>query len=333
MFWPDDPSDNSLLFIDTLHTIFKHKNSKRILQELSQVHPVSLEEVPGYLLEALETKYAPQITDLSQKYKKPRSAIQRLLLVLQCSCFSSGIYLNFSIFNHSCRPNAIKFQPENSNESQVRATQLIKKGTEVTISYIDPREQTYGYRARVIREQFGFEPDPKDFKDQLLEKFRAEKPSQEDMKYVESLENQLNQLPEDNPLQELIDIRKEALQILDPRHILILRLNRMILKEISPLLQEGEEENEQEDVNFGENLLIFLQTAWEVYQTQLIWISKDHIDFATTYSDISMGLQSLLSWDQKMVFQNFPLWNTFTKASKFQLFCDQTFEKIHKMYQ
>jgi len=125
LYWPKSTKDQ--LNMATLKSIYKHERSKQILECLSLVHPVSLEIVPEEMITRLEKEYDKDITHISHTFTQSRGDIIRLLLVLQCSSFHSGIYLHFSMFNHSCRPNAIKFQPEDSPVSQIRATQVIEK--------------------------------------------------------------------------------------------------------------------------------------------------------------------------------------------------------------
>jgi len=315
--------------------IYKHKKSKEILECLSLVHPVSLDIVPEEMILRLEKEYDTYITHLSNTFKQSRTDILRLLLVLQCSSFHSGIYLHYSMFNHSCRPNAIKFQPEDSPISQIRATRIIEKGEEITISYIDPTEQTYSARSRILTFQFGIPVVPKDQKDIILEGFlKKEADELDNQKFVEDFEKKLNELSEEVELKELLELSQQAQKYLDPRHILLLRLNRCILKTVAPKLQEGnQEEADNENNNFKLNLEIFVKTAYEVYQTQIYYLSRDHIDFATTYKDLSMGIESWLSFDRVAFFQIFPQWGNLNNATKMINFCEKSFQRISKLYE
>jgi len=48
-----------------------------------------------------------------------------------------------SIINHSCKPNCIKFSPQQYGlPSEVRAIQTIEVGEEITICYLVPQEHS-----------------------------------------------------------------------------------------------------------------------------------------------------------------------------------------------
>eukprot|EP00752_Nemacystus_decipiens_P006630 g5961.t1 len=108
--------------------------------------------------------------------------IVRLLGALQSNGFASGIYLHPAMTNHSCRPNAIKWRAgqsisdskqeppprkrqgrgggggeEPSLLSEIRATELIREGEEITISYLEPREIALESRRSRLKDQFGFD--------------------------------------------------------------------------------------------------------------------------------------------------------------------------------
>jgi len=153
------------------------------------------------------------------------------------------------------------------------------------------------------------------------------------IQFLEEFEGKLNELSEEVALNHLLELSKQAQPYLDARHILLLRLNRCILKAVAPKLQEGNQEEDNHENKFKENLQIFLGTAFEVYQTQIYYLSRDHIDFATTYKDISMGIESWLSLDRRVFFQTFPQWNTVTKATNMIHFCEKSFQRISKLYE
>eukprot|EP01126_Amoeba_proteus_P004996 TRINITY_DN11646_c0_g1_i3.p1 TRINITY_DN11646_c0_g1~~TRINITY_DN11646_c0_g1_i3.p1 ORF type:complete len:325 (+),score=66.00 TRINITY_DN11646_c0_g1_i3:76-1050(+) len=281
--------------------------------------------------------------------------IIRLFFVLQMSAFGSGVYLHFSLFNHQCHPNCIKFTPPETDLemkvcSQVRATRLIKPGEELTISYLDPCEQTRQRRHRLLANQFGFIPsdNPVDIlKDNLLEKLKDGHLLDDHVKeLINGWEDQLDLLhkqtnrKDSDPYPVVEKLCEELQSILDPRHIVLLRANKMLLELLHPKLSEPEtktkdrgKKNKQskEDV-FGMNLVKYLRVAYEVYKTQLLALSKDHIDLATTLNDMSIAIESLLAWNSSILFKEFPQWDTFQKATKFQNYCETTFGNLHQMY-
>jgi len=65
--------------------------------------------------------------------------VVRVLLALQHNGFSSGLYTQLSIFNHSCDPNTIKFSAKCSaggaRMSECWTTRPVQEGEELTIDY------------------------------------------------------------------------------------------------------------------------------------------------------------------------------------------------------
>mmetsp|Transcript_40775 Transcript_40775/g.85654 ORF Transcript_40775/g.85654 Transcript_40775/m.85654 type:complete len:625 (+) Transcript_40775:52-1926(+) len=116
--------------------------------------------------------------------------INRLLLTLRYNGFDSGLYLHFSMFNHSEDPNCIKFRPsENDNEngndtnnddkskskvslhySEARTTRHIRKGEALTLHYLEnPREACHATRRKVLWDQHRFDIGGEDAYKQFLD--------------------------------------------------------------------------------------------------------------------------------------------------------------------
>eukprot|EP01125_Pyxidicula_operculata_P014987 TRINITY_DN5063_c0_g1_i1.p1 TRINITY_DN5063_c0_g1~~TRINITY_DN5063_c0_g1_i1.p1 ORF type:complete len:383 (+),score=83.27 TRINITY_DN5063_c0_g1_i1:46-1194(+) len=329
--WPENTGDDPMN-IASLKGLLAHPDADFIFEDLRYVHPMSLDMVSKEMIEVMEAKHGKDLDLIAEKFKKPREDLMRVLFAFQCSSFGTGVYLHISIFNHSCRPNCIKFSPEGTKGSQVRATQLIKKGEELFISYLEPREQTYAKRKKTLLDQFNIIAPPPDLRDELLEKFLDPK-NPGNQAYVDDLENKLEEIDRNEgniSLTELFKMLETAHKWLDSKHVLLCRLNKLILNKVAPMLQE--EDNDQDEQQFTKYLLAYVNLSYQVYQTQLFWISKDHIDLATTFCDLAMGIQSLLSWDSQLFFKAFPQWNSFTKASKFQHLCQTSFDRIKAMY-
>jgi len=89
---------------------------------------------------------------------------------------------------------------------------------------------------------------------------------------------------------------------------------------------------EQETNQLGEMLLVYVTHSYEVYKTQLIYLPRDHIDLATTLSDLAQGIEALLVEDKALLFKRCPQWDTFAKATKFQHFCQSQFMRLDDMY-
>eukprot|EP01135_Chromosphaera_perkinsii_P004726 Nk52_evm37s294 gene=Nk52_evmTU37s294 len=171
--WPslDDCDEGETLAIAFVRTILslEVEDVEYILNVLGGLHPVCLEHVPPEHVDALKKKHKGIISDFLRRFavlcdKKLLSedVIVRLLFALQYNGFSSGIYLHLAIFNHSCAPNCIKLalqagQKDSEGFSEVRAMKDIPKGSEFTISYLDPSDRSCWARQRELMHQFEFE--------------------------------------------------------------------------------------------------------------------------------------------------------------------------------
>lgn len=272
------------------------------------------------------------------------------------------MYLHFSLFNHQCHPNCIKFfpnpqSPEDKAASQVRTTRAIKAGEELTISYIEPKEQSRARRLNILKNQFGFEPNDSIVRDELIEKLKdSTEKTPEILAQIEVFETRIDELHQkmkdciesdnfmgdfpDDLLPKATALADEMSVLLDPRHVLLLRLNKILLEVLHPKLAEPQQFRKKgkragktkQKTDFGDCLVLYLKTAYEIYKTQLLCLSKDHIDFATTYNDISMAIQSLVAWDSQKLFEAFPQWDNFQKATKFEYFCQTSVQKLDHMY-
>ncbi len=95
--------------------------------------------------------------------------VMRMLLALRYNGFDSGLYLHFAMFNHDDDANCVKYLPENEiselNEgetpmpiySEVRTTKFVKKGSPLTLHYLNPREVSHATRRSHIWEQHRFD--------------------------------------------------------------------------------------------------------------------------------------------------------------------------------
>lgn len=85
--------------------------------------------------------------------------VLRVLLVLQHNGFTSGFYDSFTLLNHSCDPNCIKFTPSHSGlgrASEVWTTRTVQAGEELCICYVEPRERSSSYIAKYLLAQHFF---------------------------------------------------------------------------------------------------------------------------------------------------------------------------------
>lgn len=374
--WPAHTGDE-LLNEYVIKILLRNKNHAIILDHMKHVHPVSLDIVPNEMIVSLNEKFGAIIDKMALEFKSKitRDEIVRLFFALQMSAFGTGIYLHLSLLNHNCYPNCIKFSPDPSKKmanSQIRALRPIKAGEEITISYLIPPEQSLQSRTSKLKLQFGFEPvysKNEQFKIKMLE--TAKNPEQDNTALVLELETKIENFDNgtEKPvetaeqcmvvIEELVELRTRAAEALNERHVLIFRLNKLLMElihrviseeepkepresvaeegkeetELTPEEKEKQSEQDKKDAKYQKYLVLYLSTGYEVYRTQLLLFHKDHIDFATTLNDLEMALDTLLSRYPKLLYATFAQWNTFTKATKFRQDCQVEFERLVKLYE
>ena len=134
-------------------------NGRKTAEALDLLHPVKLADLHDQsAVETARKDLKGHLKRLSDSFKASTESILRLIFVVRCNAFASGIYLHQSIFNHSCKPNCVKFLPPSEGGcSEVWATRRIRKGEPLTISYLVPAEQSYDHRRNQLLKQFLFE--------------------------------------------------------------------------------------------------------------------------------------------------------------------------------
>lgn len=283
-----------------LEEIFKHKDYKNIIYQLSFLHPISLDHLEKQELIDFRVEHKDIVDKiyggLSEGQKKDYSKddVLKIALELRFNGFSSGIYLHLSIFNHSCKSNCIKFAPQQGMDfSEVVAIEPIKKGTELTINYLTPFEQATEKRKRDITNQFHFV-----CKCSLCESNEFNKFTDQDVPKLEKKIGIINSLLQSGfytkSLNSLKDLKEEFK--LDEKNLLLLRINKMIVECCAYLL-----ENDQGTTDIS---ILFLQTSLDIYKVQIL-LYPDHCDLATTCNDISNGIEALLNFDRNALYDNF----------------------------
>ena len=148
----NDPAivKNIVLFMEELHptkekvdSIFNHTDEDISPLDLVQIFDmIAMMENDEFHCQQVKklVSYAKSkgITSSDDTYLSSRD-INRLLLTLRYNGFDSGLYLNFSIFNHDEDPNCIKFRPSTDGTqqryySEARTTRFVKKGEALTVS-------------------------------------------------------------------------------------------------------------------------------------------------------------------------------------------------------
>lgn len=314
---------------EMLIELFNRSDLSLILGPLGLLHPISLDHLEKKELESFRKEQDEMVSNvwknINDKNQRlvDRDAILRLGLALRFNGFSSGIYLHLSIFNHQCKANCIKFAPEmGKTYSEVVAIEHIKKGTELTINYLTPFEQSTERRSEQLQNQFHFKckcslcVNDKFNKHNGVDILSLEKR----LYIVDSLLKSGFYTKSLNSLMEYKDTYK-----LDANHLVLLRLNKMIVDTCATLLEN--------DQGTTDHSIMYLKCSLDIYHTQ-IKLFPDHCDVARTCCDIANGIESLLNYDKQALYHHFEeAYDTKEKAVKSRKEFYSEFKRISAMYE
>ena len=122
------------------------------------LHPTSLSHVPQRQVAKVKKSHSSSISASAAKLGLDEEEVLRLYFCFLCNGFSSGLYGFLSIFNHSETPNCYKFPPSPpSHQSSVWTTRAVSKGEHLTISYFNPRCQSFDRRRRYLESHHFFD--------------------------------------------------------------------------------------------------------------------------------------------------------------------------------
>ena len=122
------------------------------------LHPTSCTEVDENEVTKVRDVHGDRISEFVANGGDEEEII-RILLAMQHNGFSSGLYTELAIFNHSCDPNVIKFSTESSKSgaSECWTTRPVAAGEELTIHYCAPGEATRATTQAYLKAQHNFE--------------------------------------------------------------------------------------------------------------------------------------------------------------------------------
>ncbi|KAF0697240.1 Aste57867_12068 [Aphanomyces stellatus] len=336
VLWPD-VDDRSTLLLATVEQILLCEDADEIGTNMAPLHPVVLEDLPATLLDAARDEYTAPLTALLAKFNRTDDVDRWLQVVLgmQCNAFSSGVFLHTAMFNHDCNPNCVKFTPESAmSVSEVRAAKAIKKGEQLFISYLYPREQSRERRQKQLTRQFGFEcvcpmcargdafsPPPP--------------PPMEIDKSLDDVETDLGVLEElfaDHPsnnapqvLHAALEALSDLLELVPHDHVVMMRVHKLVADSCDRLLQRRN--------HVEEHAILFVRSCVELLELQKLFLDHDHIDLARTLNDISQGIRLLLSYNPQVLLEEFPEWATFRQASIVESKYTKEYKRIKKLYE
>ena len=297
-----------------------------------QLHPVSLTCLDKRLVQTVRMKYKEHIDRLSKEYDVESDEILRLAFAVRCNKYSSGLFLHASIFNHSCRPNCVKFQPSKFNsKSEIWTTRSVSKGESFTISYLHPAEQHRALRRKRLRHQFLFTCECErccEFKDE------ENTEREEEGGFHASLEQCLEEIENSDEkgiekrLDYVVRALKDSLRLdaddEDTASLLAralrgrieIRASELQKKDTSSLLKNHIARN-------------FLLDCMYLEKVQIRLGLKDHPDYGRTKCDIASTIEALLENEKDRVPPEF---SSRKEAYKTMKNCRLEYIRIREMY-
>ena len=293
--------------VGILRLASKNRTSKNNVREspvllcAKELHPVNLECLDKELVRSVRTKYKEHVERLSKEYGIESDEVLRLAFAVRCNKYSSGLFLHASIFNHSCRPNCVKFQPSKSNsKSEIWTTRKVSKGEPFTISYLHPSEQHRALRQKRLKHQFLFACACERCRDKVEDKNTTAHASLEQC--LEEIENSSEIDNEERldcvvqALKDILDRDDEDDDDEDTASLLVRALKRRVemkanmlqRKKISLLLK-------------NQIARAFLLDCMYLKRVQIRLGLKDHPDYGSTCCDIASTIEALLENEKDRV--------------------------------
>jgi hypothetical protein len=272
------------------------KESK-VLISAKELHPTNLNCLDKEIVRNVREKYEEHIDRLSRKYNVESEEILRIAFAVRCNKYSSGLFLHASIFNHSCRPNCIKFQPSKSNsKSEIWTTRHVEKGEPFTISYLHPAEQHGKLRRKRLSHQFLFECAC----DRCCEEKKEKNDEDVDHDVIESLEQSIEEIENVNDVSNErrldyviavlkdLESKKKKHNVEDTISLLARSLKTRIEMRASKLQKSSS------STSLHDTAREFLLDCLDLEKIQIRLGMKDHPDFGRTKCDIASALEALL---------------------------------------
>ena len=125
----------------------------------NSLHPKELADAEEDEIESMRSIHQARIEALLVNHIEWNAEeVIRLLLALQHNGFASGLYTRLSIFNHSCKPNVIKFDTKTNTAgaSECWTIRAVKAGEELCIHYCAPGDTTVKKTQNYLLEQHRF---------------------------------------------------------------------------------------------------------------------------------------------------------------------------------
>lgn len=345
--WPGEVQQEHLFLMTLEKLLFSDSDSDELfstthaIAQLQHLHPRKLEDLPAEVLQDARDryeKYLHQIQDRYTTYREKRKdgdhqclsvdQLLQLVLAMQCNAFHSGVFLHSAMFNHSCNPNGVKIKVQDTTE--VRASRDIEKGEAVTISYLFPLMQSYVSRQLQLKKQFGFQchcsrcgehEQGKTTELQVTNTLTIET----QLTHMEDSISTMSYKDTQSALSQSLELLSDLLEMLPHHDIVFSRVHKLIADCCAKLLLKK--------MSREQIMILFLQSNFELLDLQLEFLNPDHLDLATTYNDLSQGIQMLLSCNPQVLHEEFPEWKDFKAASHAENKYRKEHMRIKKLYQ
>ena len=244
-----------------------------LLEQMAVLYPRSVVDMDADVYKRAKRHHADSVDKLVDQQRQAPSAPQPLmaeedvLIVLLKVCFNAfqgGVYVKKGMFNHSCRPNCETFAAgerpgrnagapaASSGASEIVANTDIPAGTELTISYLFPIEQTHASRRRKFEKQhfcdIGPSPWPREMEALLWEDEKefddeVRKEVLDALAQVEEALDHLDDLLESGEathkfaFKQLKSELAEAETLVPPNHLVICRINNMMVRSANEMVR------------------------------------------------------------------------------------------------
>eukprot|EP00939_MAST-03C_sp_MAST-3C-sp1_P000176 g176.t1 len=284
---------------------FKSISETPIMICAKLLHPVALSDVGDEtLVSSVRMSYDEDIRRVSAENGMREEEFLRLIFVVRCNCFESGLFLHQSIFNHSCRPNCIKFRPTASNpRSEVWTTRRVSAGEPFTICYLHPQEQTFSLRQQRLHQQFLFDCRCERCTDASKKKGRdeLERSALTDVEFdLEVCETSGELAILDTIVRSLRDAKSG---MADDRELLLMRALRNRVDIRGRALLSTRRRVSRSVLN--ETCALFLKDAMELQRFQIKHLGSVHPAVGRTAFDVHSAIGALLANDRKALKQFF----------------------------
>ena len=363
--------------------------------EMSELHPRSLDPAAGCMtetqLERSWTEHAATVDVLLRRYPCPpgrdstnasvnnaaagsgdggsspynREEVLRCMLAVQFNAFGSGLYLALAMINHSCRPNASKFEPRSvkaaakptvgvgassgTGKSEIVAVVDIPRGAEVTIHYANPITRSHRSRVELFQAQHQFtlpETSLFDTIDPLMDGRISPASAWVATASVERRLDILEPRMETGGTVHSLGCLEEAqsclevvLAVLPPQHLVVIRSHLAVVRSAQAVIaanvrRRSTRKEHRDDERVAHAAAVSaLRSCVAIDKSR--YLAPTHHERATTASDTAALLGYLLSANPELLFRELATegFGSFSLASRAEFAAKNRAEALQALYE